>query len=144
MTETDPTDLQAWVGRSETAEDVGDAGRMAALAATLDRPLADCAPDGALPPLWHWTHFQVWVPASRIGPDGHPLRGGFLPPVHDLPRRMFAGGRLAFPGTLMPGERMRRVSTIMKVQEKAGSTGRVVIVTVSHEIAGPRGPAISD
>ena len=31
-----------------------------------------------------------------IGPDGHPRRGGFLPPVHDLPRRMWAGGRVAF------------------------------------------------
>ncbi|MCU0984995.1 MAG: MaoC family dehydratase N-terminal domain-containing protein [Acetobacteraceae bacterium] len=140
----DDSDLQAWVGRTETAEDVVDAGRMAALAATLDRPLADCAPDGALPPLWHWTHFQVWVPASRIGPDGHPLRGGFLPPVHDLPRRMFAGGRLAFPGLLMPGELMRRTSTITKIAEKTGSTGRLVFVTVRHEIEGPRGLAITE
>lgn len=140
----DETDLQAWVGRTETAEDTVDAGRMEALAATLDRPLAACAPDGALPALWHWTHFQVWVPASRIGPDGHPLRGGFLPPVHDLPRRMFAGGRLAFPGHLMPGERMRRTSTITKVAEKQGSTGRLVFVTVRHEIAGPRGVAITE
>lgn len=136
--------LSAWIGRTEAAEDAVDAGRMAALAATLDRTLAECAPDGALPPLWHWTHFQVWVPASRIGPDGHPLRGGFLPPVHDLPRRMFAGGRLTFPGTLMPGERMRRASTITKLAEKQGSAGRLVFVTVRHEIAGPRGVAITE
>jgi hydroxyacyl-ACP dehydratase HTD2-like protein with hotdog domain len=136
--------LSAWIGRTESAEDTVDARRMEALAATLDRPLAECAPDGALPPLWHWTHFQVWVPASRIGPDGHPLRGGFLPPVHDLPRRMFAGGRLTFPGTLMPGERMRRFSTITRIAEKTGSTGRLVFVTVRHEIAGPRGTAITE
>lgn len=134
----------AWVGRTETAEDVVDKGRMEALAATLDRPLADCAPDGALPPLWHWTHFQVWVPASSIGPDGHPKRGGFLPPVHDLPRRMFAGGRLAFSGQVFAGERIVRTSTITKVSEKTGSTGRLVFVTVRHEVAGPRGVAITE
>jgi len=136
--------LDAWVGRTETAEDVVDGARMAALAATLDRPLDACAPDGALPPLWHWTHFQVWVPASGLGPDGHPRRGGFLPPVHDLPRRMFAGGRLAFPGQLFPGERILRRSTIAKVAEKQGSTGRLVFVTVRHEITGPRGRAIEE
>jgi len=136
--------LASWVGRSETAEDTVDAWRMAALAATLDRQLADCAPDGALPPLWHWTQFQVWVPASALGPDGHPRRGGFLPPVHDLPRRMFAGGRLAFRGPLFPGERIRRTSTIAKVAEKEGGTGRLVFVTVRHEIFGPRGLAIEE
>jgi 3-methylfumaryl-CoA hydratase len=136
--------LKSWVGRTETAEDVVDGARMAALAATLDRPLAECAPDGALPPLWHWTHFQVWVPASALGPDGHPRRGGFLPPVHDLPRRMFAGGRLGFPGRVFPGERMLRTSTITSIAEKSGSTGRLVFVTVRHLIEGPRGLAIEE
>jgi hydroxyacyl-ACP dehydratase HTD2-like protein with hotdog domain len=134
----------AGVGRTETAEDVVDHGRMAALAATLDRPLAECAPEGALPPLWHWTQFQTWVPASSIGPDGHPKRGGFLPPVHDLPRRMFAGGRLSFPGPLFPGDRIVRTSTITKVAEKTGSTGRLVFVTVRHVIDGPHGTAITE
>ncbi|WP_291296094.1 MaoC family dehydratase N-terminal domain-containing protein [Elioraea sp.] len=138
------SEWDAWVGRSETAEDTVDHGRMAALAATLDRSLADCAPDGALPPLWHWTQFQAWVPASAIGPDGHPKRGGFLPPVHDLPRRMFAGGRLGFPGQLFPGERIVRTSTITKVSEKTGSTGQLVFVTVRHVIEGPRGVAITE
>ena len=32
---------------------------------------------------------------STLSADGHPTRGGFLPPV-DLPRRMWAGGRLDF------------------------------------------------
>jgi len=136
--------LEGWIGRTETAEDVVDGARMAALAATLDRPLAECAPGGALPPLWHWMQFQLWVPASAIGPDGHPRRGGFLPPVHDLPRRMFAGGRLAFPGPVFPGERIVRTSTITGVAEKAGSTGRLVFVTVRHDIEGPRGLAITE
>ena len=59
---------------------------------------AEVSPDGRLPPLWHWMLFQEWAPASGLGPDGHPKRGGFLPPVHDLPRRMWAGGRVEFMG----------------------------------------------
>jgi hydroxyacyl-ACP dehydratase HTD2-like protein with hotdog domain len=82
-----------WVGRVETREDRLDARLVAGMAATLgvERP-------EVLPPLWHWMLFQDWVMPDRIGPDGHPKRGGFLPPVHELPRRMWAGGRLSFPG----------------------------------------------
>ena len=36
-----------------------------------------------------------WHRQSELGADGHPQRGGFLPPV-PLPRRMWAGGRLTF------------------------------------------------
>jgi len=32
---------------------------------------------------------------SELSADGHPTRGGFLPPV-PLPRRMWAGGELEF------------------------------------------------
>jgi hydroxyacyl-ACP dehydratase HTD2-like protein with hotdog domain len=57
---------------------------------------------------------------------------------------MFAGGRLSFPGSLFPGERIERTSTITKVAEKTGSTGRLVFVTVRHVIDGPRGTAITE
>ena len=69
---------------------------VAALSATLDRD--DPAPGAGttLPPLWHWLYFLPLARQSEIGPDGHPRRGGFLPPV-PLPRRMWAGGRLCVP-----------------------------------------------
>jgi hydroxyacyl-ACP dehydratase HTD2-like protein with hotdog domain len=137
-------DYQAWVGRTETAEDAIDRFRLAGLAATLDRPLAELSPDGALPPLWHWMFFQTWVPQSGLGPDGHPKRGGFLPPVHNLPRRMWAGGRVAFHGPLFAGETITRESTIAAVREKTGSTGALVFVTVRHRVFGPRGVAIEE
>ena len=72
------------------------------LAATLDVPVPE-----VLPPLWHWMLFQDWVPGPGLGPDGHPRRGGFLPPVHDLPRRMWAGGRVVFHAPLAAGRRGR-------------------------------------
>ncbi len=134
---------QEYVGRSETREDRVDPRLVAGMAATLGRPAP--AGDGTLPPLWHWMLFQDWKPPAELGPDGHPRRGGFLPPVHDLPRRMWAGGRLEFGATpLRVGDDVRRVSTILKVEEKAGGSGRLVFVTVRHEIAGPRGPALAE
>jgi hydroxyacyl-ACP dehydratase HTD2-like protein with hotdog domain len=80
-----------------------------------------------------------------IGPDGHPKRGGFLPPVHDLPRRMWAGGRVGFTGVaLRAGDAVRRTSTILSVADKAGGSGRLVFVTVKHVVEGPRGIAIEE
>ncbi len=134
--------FQEFVGRQETHHDNISPRLVRGLAATLDFDLDGVAPGGVLPPLWHWMLFQEWAPASGLGVDGHPKRGGFLPPVHDLPRRMWAGGRVTFQGELKTGEDVSRTSTILKVTEKSGGSGRLVFVTVRHETSGPRGVAI--
>ena len=128
------------VGRTQTHEDEVSPRLVKGLAATLD--VAE--PADALPPLWHWMLFQDWVPAHGLGPDGHPRRGGFLPPVHDLPRRMWAGGSLRFHAPLRIGDRVRRTSTIASVTEKHGASGRLVFVTVQHRIDGPNGLAVDE
>jgi len=127
------------VGRTETRTDVVAPHLLHGLAATLGRHTPE-----RLPPLWHWMLFQDWAPPDRLGPDGHPKRGGFLPPVHDLPRRMWAGGRLRFFAALHPGDAVRRTSTILSVKEKQGGSGRLVFVTVGHVIEGPGGVAIDE
>jgi len=134
-------DHAAYVGRTETRTDTVWPLLLRGLSATLDVPEPD---GGLLPPLWHWMLFQDWVPASGLGPDGHPKRGGFLPPVHDLPRRMWAGGRVTFAAPLRAGDAVTRTSTILSVQEKSGGSGRLVFVTVRHEITGPSGLAITE
>jgi 3-methylfumaryl-CoA hydratase len=130
-----------YVGRSETRTDTVWPLLLRGLAATLDVPEPE---GGVLPPLWHWMLFQDWVPGQGLGPDGHPRRGGFLPPVHDLPRRMWAGGRVTFHGPLRAGDSVTRASTILSVQEKSGGSGRLVFVTVRHEITGASGLAIAE
>src|SRR5512145_3435675 len=85
--------LQEWVGKTETLADDVTAVPVRALSATLDLPAPDALPAMALPPLWHWLYFLPLARQSELGADGHPRRGGFLPPV-PLPRRMWAGGRL--------------------------------------------------
>lgn len=131
MTEVD---LQAWVGRSQTVTDLIHPVPAAALAATLDGlGTPTPGPGDALPPLWVWLYFLPIVPMAEVGPDGHPRRGGFLPPVA-LERRMWAGGRLRFHGALRLGAEAERVSTIFKIAEKVGATGPMVFVTLRHEI----------
>src|SRR3989344_2627315 len=113
MSADKPENYDAWVGRTEEGVDQITPTPMRA-------PLAAPAPPPPhLPPLWHWLYFLPGERQSNIGPDGHPKRGGFLPPV-SLPRRMWAGGRLQFLRSLAVGEAVRRVSLIKSVNIKAG------------------------
>ncbi len=134
-----PGDFDDWIGRTETAEDIITPRQTRQMAATLDAT----APDGVLPPLWHWMGWQPETAMAGLGPDGHPARGGFLPPV-PLERRMWAGGRLTFHAPLTVGAPMRRRSEILKVTEKTGTTGRMVFVTVGHRVEGPQGVAVTE
>ncbi len=139
----DLSNLQAWVGRTESRTDLVTAAPLAGLAATLDRDDPPPVAGTPLPPLWHWAYFVPLTPARDIGPDGHARRGGFLPPV-PLPRRMWAGGRLEFRQPLRVGEAATRRSTIARVDGKHGRSGALVFVTVRHEIHGPAGLALTE
>jgi len=137
--------LQSWVGKLETLTDDITATPVRALSATLDRDDAVPVPGTPLPPLWHWLYFLPHHRQSEIGADGHPQRGGFLPPV-PLPRRMWAGGRLQWSpqNPLVVGDAMRRVSRIESVTHKAGRTGDLLFVLVKHEVHNAQGLALSE
>jgi 3-methylfumaryl-CoA hydratase len=135
--------LKEWIGRTETRTDVVTAVPVAALAATLDRDDPPPRDGDNLPHLWHWLYFLPIARQSEVAPDGHPQRGGFLPPV-TLPRRMWAGGRLEFRQPLRVGEAITRTSQIMDVTEKQGRSGALVFVLVRHEISGLQGLAITE
>ena len=123
-------DLQNWIGRTESVEDVLDA-RPAQLMQSILPTGEPLSVGDRLPPLWCWLYFLKAVPLDEIGRDGHPRKGGFLPPV-DLPRRMWAGGRFEFDGDLFIGDRITRHSKILKVLPKEGKTGPLCFVTVEH------------
>lgn len=142
LSASDSDQLRQWIGRTETLTDLIDAGKARALSATL-AGLSPPAPTDALPPLWHWMYFWTASPASQIGPDGHPARGGFLPPV-TLPRRMWAGSRVSFLAPLPIGANASRTSTIKAVTVKQGKSGPLVFVTVEHEIACHGSPVIRE
>ena len=125
-------DYSAWIGRTEVSDDVLTAAPLRGLAALLDHPEPPW-PREASPPLAHWLYFLPQAPQSQIGRDGHPKRGGLLPPV-PLPRRMWAGSRISFLEPIPVGAALRKVSTVQDVQPKQGASGRMVFVTVRHTV----------
>ncbi len=135
--------LKKWIGEQESGIDYVTIPFVHRLAATLDRDDAMPKMGDVLPIGWHASLFPRVVRHAQIGPDGHPARGDFLPPV-PLPRRMFAGKRSTFMGDLRIGDELKRVSTIKDVTIKAGRTGQMVFVTVKTDITSPRGHAISE
>ncbi len=135
--------LRSWIGRQEVLPDQVASFPIAALSATLDRDDPAPKPGDALPPLWHWLYFLPRARQSQIGSDGHPLRGGFLPPV-PLPRRMWAGGRFSFLRPLRVGDPITRTSQIVDVSMKEGRSGNLVFVLVRHQVEGPEGVALTE
>ena len=101
----DDTQWKVWIGRREVARDRIAEAPARALAATLNRS-ADLPiePGSVLPGVFNWLYFLKFIPMSEIGPDGHPQRGGFLPPV-ELPRRMWVGSRCRFLAPISGGRR---------------------------------------
>jgi 3-methylfumaryl-CoA hydratase len=135
-------DFSQWVGNTETRTDILEPARSNALGAALGygEPIAAGDP---MPLLHHWLYFWDVRSAEALGTDGHPARGGFLPPV-PLPRRMWASGRLRFHAPLLLGEQVTKTSNILKVEAKSGKSGELVFVTVAHELSGRAGLAISE
>jgi len=141
ISDADLAHWRGWIGRTEQRKDLACAAPLNALAATLDRDDPEAQPGSELPPLAHWLFFAPLARQSMLGLDGHPQRGGFLPPI-DLPRRMWAGGRLQFRQPLQVGDAITRTSRIVQVDAKSGRSGALAFVTVRHEIASARGVAI--
>ena len=136
-------DFASWVGRSEEREDTATLAPIAALSALLDRDDPPPREGDAAPPLAHWLYFLPVYPESEVGPDGHALKGSFLPPVA-LPRRMWAGSRLEFLRPLRLGSAIRKRSVIAAVTQKEGRSGPLVFVTVRHEVSDAGGPVLTD
>ena len=137
------SELNDWIGRSRRSQAYLDPWPAAALHATLG--LAGAAPESGdeLPPLWSWLYFLDVVPTGELGEDGHPQKGGFMPPV-ELPRRMWAGSRVEFHAPLEVGRSYERVSTVTDISAKSGRTGRLCFVTVDHEIGDRDGVAVRE
>lgn len=135
--------LRQWIGRSTEATDIVTAQLVMGLRATLFQQVGEPKAGDAAPFTVHWCLAQPVFPMSMLGPDGHPTRGGFLPPV-PLPRRMWAGGEIEFLQPLRVGDESTRTSRIADVQVKTGSTGTLCFVSVEHSISSPRGTAICE
>lgn len=130
MSGTSP-DFSAWIGRTETVHDSLSAEHARLAAATLDSEVTSVTAGSLLPPLWHWFYFLPHAPQSALDVDGHPHRGGFLPPI-PYPRRMFAGSRMQFHRALRLGQPATREGEIRNVTMKSGRSGNLAFVTVGY------------
>lgn len=130
--------LEEWIGRAREVADEMTAPAARRLAAMLDRDPPSLSPGSEVPPHWMAVLFDDAQPQSKLGPDGHPAKGEFLPPV-PLPRRMLAGRRIAYRAPLRIGDALIRRSEIAAITPKEGRTGRLVFVTVRHTVTGRDG-----
>jgi 3-methylfumaryl-CoA hydratase len=117
---------KSYIGRSHEDMDTVERQVGRRLAATLDASI----PGDTLPAMWHYGLFLTAAGTSTLDVDGHPRRGGFLPPVR-LPRRMFAGATLDFVRPLVIGQPVSRQSRIASVDHRRGKTGDLVFVRVA-------------
>ncbi|WP_244309611.1 FAS1-like dehydratase domain-containing protein [Sphingobium fuliginis] len=84
-----------------------------------------------VPEMAHWAYFLPFTRNNEIGPDGHVMRGGFLPPI-SLPRRMFASGSTRFLAPLQLDRDATCRNAIIGIKHKTGRTGDLVFVEVER------------
>jgi 3-methylfumaryl-CoA hydratase len=118
----------AWIGRTQEQSDVLTAALLQRFRATINsREMSEVAPQGI-----HWCLCLPETATDELGPDGHPKRGDFMPPI-PLPRRMWASSNVRFLIPLTSGMAISRRSTISNIAEKQGASGPLVFVTIDHE-----------
>ncbi|AWI58370.1 FAS1-like dehydratase domain-containing protein [Sinorhizobium fredii] len=135
--------LRSWIGREEAASDVISVDLVRKFNATLDLSPAMPVIGEVAPLMVNYCLAQPAAPTSAVGRDGHPQRGGFLPPV-PLARRMWAGSSLTFHGDLHVGDEVRRVSRIADIAVKEGRSGMLCFVTVEHKLHVAGKPVIEE
>jgi 3-methylfumaryl-CoA hydratase len=139
----DAASIKDWLGRTRRDEDEIALGAVQRLAATLDQDPNAFKRGSTLPESWYAILFGTIARESDLGPDGHPVTGDFMPPMHGT-RRMFAGRRTTFHRALRVGDTVTRLSTVSRAEPKTGRTGAFTLVTVTHEMSGPSGLAIAE
>jgi len=112
-----------WIGREEERCERILGSAVEAMAATLDLEHSPQAGE-PLPPGWQWLFFNPVVRCNALGIDGHPRRGGFLPPI-ELPRRIWAGSRIRSLADLPVEAQATRRSRILKIENKTQSARSV-------------------
>ncbi len=126
------SEYDAWLNQPVETTARLDPWPARALGATLGRaagpPPGD---DGDLPCLWQWLYFLETPDHERIGPDGHAMRGDFLPPILH-PRRMFAGGRTTVHRPLRLGAEASLTRGVVAIEEKRAGPDGMWLVTIRY------------
>lgn len=132
-----------WIGKSEDRSDSMSVEQLQRFEAMMNRDPSQIAEGAELAPCAHWIYFTPALPQSELGVNGNAMNDSLLPPV-DLPRRMWAGGKLTFKKSLKVGIPAEKKSTVTKIEEKEGSTGKLCFVTLRHQISSKGAVAVDE
>lgn len=119
----------------ERRSDVLTPALVARYAATFDRDVRAAGPQGI-----HWCLTTPEASTESLGLDGHPLRAEHP----DLPRRMWASSEVTFHAPIPVGAIVERISHVADSSVKDGKSGRLVFVTVAHEVRADGAAAVSE
>jgi 3-methylfumaryl-CoA hydratase len=136
-------DLRSWIGRTETVVDEITVPRVRRINALLDRDPSTVRAGDVFPTGWQGTLCPPLARQSDIGDDGHPKRGGFIPPI-PFARRMAASAQMTFHSDLLVGDIVKRESVIEDITSKKGRSGEIIFLTQKNEFYGPRGLAVTE
>lgn len=130
-------ELEKWIGTKRVVEDEMGLTSVQRAAATLDFDPATIKNGDPIPRQWFNMFFPDICRDSELGPDGHPNKGVFLPPI-PLPRRMGAGRRVQIMGNLVVGQSATKTAEVAAILPKSGRSGNICILTMrlTFETAG--------
>lgn len=125
--------LQTWIGTQERESDIVTPELLKRFSATLsDFTQLGTATPAQVPSGIHWCLALPAISHSALGEDGHPAKGGFLPPI-SYPQRMWASSRIQFHKNPSVNAIVERTSTIADVVSKQSTTsGPLMFVHVDH------------
>jgi len=129
-------DFKDWIGRQEETEAVVECWPLTGLGALIDERCAvKAVGDGdAAHPCAHWLYFTPAVPQSQIDADGHPRRGGIVPPLPQA-RRMWAKSVISYHDDMRVGQRVRKTVTVAGLERKSGKSGDLVFLELHNRYA---------
>lgn len=121
--------LRTWIGKEDHQTDIITPELLKRFNATLSgyTEISTKLPLGI-----HWCLAQPSQTRDSLGEDGHPVKGGFMPPV-PLPRRMWASSKIEFnesPGVGLPIEKTSTIADV--VFKQSAVSGPLVFVHVDH------------
>jgi 3-methylfumaryl-CoA hydratase len=122
------TDISIWIGRKLERRDIVDERLIVEFQATLSPYIGLASP---VPLGLHWCLAPDMLTSDRLGRDGHPRLGIFLPDL-GLQRRMWAGGELVLHRDFNPGDAVTKSSTIEDIVVKSGKSGKLGFVTIRN------------
>jgi 3-methylfumaryl-CoA hydratase len=103
------------------------------VAAMLDLETANFQEGGILPKGWHFFMLAGETRKSDLRQDGFPGLGIPLPDF-GLPRLLLGGRTVSYNSDIIIGATMQKTSCIKSISEKNGTSGKMAIVTIQHEL----------